>query len=84
MAHNPGLSDDQLEEIWEFGTTFASSCSRYKKGGASDNSQATCVDCETLSSCNGDQESVRPDLLQLVKKAFLHDSKDDDIFGDWG
>lgn len=71
-AHAPGLTDEQLDDLWTIGEEWAKTCTGFVKNNQPDWVES-CVFCNNLPGCAGEREEVRPDLFQLIKLAFRHD-----------
>ena len=71
-AHKPGITDDQLDDLWELGEEIASDCTGFFKSDESDPIES-CVKCVNLPTCTGEREEVRPNLIRMIKIAFRHD-----------
>jgi len=74
-AHHPGLTDDELDDLWNLGEDIARGCIGYVKlDGPNQYGETTCVYCANLASCTGDRREVRPDLFKLIKLCYSHDA----------
>ncbi len=70
--HTPGITDDELDDLWELGRDTAGACVGFRKSRQKDPEQ-NCVYCGRLASCTGEIRDVPPDLFKLIKTAFRHD-----------
>lgn len=83
-AHNPGLTDEELDNLWELGEDIAKECTGYVKlENPEPYMPKSCVYCVTLPKCTGDRQEVRPDLFRLIKCCFRHDAlpEDEQLYG---
>ena len=71
-AHAPGLTDDELADLWEAGEAIAVACNEFRRGGEA-SPERNCVYCARLPVCTGAQQEARPELLLSIKEAFRHD-----------
>lgn len=70
-AHNPALTDDELDDLWQLGEDTARGCTNFQKRPVP-NAAESCVDCHQLGECTGQAQGIHPGLLRLVKEAFRH------------
>lgn len=71
-AHLPGMSDDEMEDLWDSGEDMARGCTAFFQRGVPDPAK-NCIACDNLSACNGEREESRPDLFRMIKEAYAHD-----------
>ena len=70
-AHDPGLTDDEMDELWGLGADMAGGCAEFCRERP-DAPETNCVYCERLAACRR-EHGVQPDLLRLLKAVFRHD-----------